>query len=291
MKTTSILRQNIRSSEFGTDYENYINCLNIGFGQFDFIVMDGATQKMLVYESYELDNVTNDAELVTVLNNIYHKHDCLRVGFWKKIIVNISTHKHTFIPDQYYTSENATVFLKLNTSLNPHRETTESIWIKEQHVVSAFGCSSILKNWLSDNYSQNLVLTHDIASFIKGLIKLPIRLISNQLYVLLKKDFLYVATFEDGKIRFANAFSCQTVTDFIYYIVLVSKELGINRSEACLHFYGQIDDRSVFYQEAKTYFSEVILGKLPSQIQGIEGMPVDSLRAYFELVGAYFLGK
>lgn len=291
MKTTSILQQNIRRSEFGTDYENKINCLNIGFRQFDFMVIDGEIPKMLVYESYELDNVQNPESLVQTLEKIYQKHDCLGVGFWKKIIVNISTIKQTFIPNQYYSIDNAEAFLKLNASIDTTQETIEQIRLEEQNMTSAFAVSLILKDWLSDRYKQNFTLTHDIASFMKGLIELPARLISNQLYVLLKKDFLYLTAFEDGKIIFSNGFTCQTVSDFIYYLLLVSKELDLNRSETNVHFYGQVDDRSAFYQETQKYFGQTTLGAVPSQVQYIEELNPVAVRSLFELTGAYFLGK
>jgi len=290
LKSTYILRQNTRSSEFGSHYiEKYINCLNIGFGQFDFIVMDAESNKVLVFESYELDGVQTYEGLVGLLQTLYEKHDCLPAGFWKKIIVNISTPKHTLIREKFYRAEDAKAFLKLNVSLNDELETAKNVTLHKQSIVSAFAFPNVLKDWLQGIYPKNLIFTHDIASFLSGLSKAPEKLIKSNLFILLKKDYLHIASFKGGNVAFANSFACRTVSDFMYYILLISEELQLNRSEAILHLYGHADDRSAFYTEAQKYFGQVELGKTPTQIQFTKD--TENIPTGFEVFGAYFLGK
>lgn len=290
MKATYILRQNTRSSEFGANYiEKYINCLNIGFGQFDFMVIDAQTNKVLVFESYEIDNVQTYPALIEVLKTIYEKHDCLPAGFWKKIIVNISTAKHTLIPEKFFSEENASAFLKLNTSLDADSESTAHVPIKKQNTVSSFAFPNDLKNWLESIYPKNLVFTHDVASFLTGLSESPEQLVKNNLFVLIKKDYLHLVIFKGGKIEFANSFLCQTVNDFIYYVLMISEEVKLNRSETTVYFYGTADDRSAFFVETQKYFAQVTLGKAPKGIEFTSDTEQFPVNASYEILGSYFI--
>lgn len=284
-----MLRQNTRSSEFGKNYENYINCLNIGFGRFDFTVIESNTNKILLYESYELIHVRDDIDLLNVLKQIYLKHDDLQVGFWKKIIVNFSTPKHTLIPVTHYTVENRDSFLKLNTSVDEKSEVIESVKYSKQEVVSVFAISKKIKNWLCSIYAENLVLTHDIPSFITGLMHTSYPLTTSQLYVLFKNNYLNIIAFKDGKIMLANSFLCDTTNDFIYYLLLVSEELNAERTTTTAYFYGDLDDRSDFFQEAQKYFGQTVLGTSSTHFQYSDDISDFRIDTHIETVGAYFL--
>jgi len=296
LKTIYLQQNNFRSSEFGIDYiQKYTNCLNISFGQLDFLVIESATHKVLLYESYELDNVQNDKDLVGLLDTIYKKHDCLPAGFWDKIVVNISTNKQTLIPAKFaelsLESKDYEAFLKLNVQLDLTHEQTKAIHLSKQSVVSAFAYSKVLSDWLISYYPKNLTITHEIASFITGLSELSDKLTRTNFFVLLKKEHLHLVVFKGGQIEFANTFPCQTVNDFLYYVVLVTEELQIQRSYTTLHFYSTAGDRSAFFMEAKNYFGQTVLGTIPNSIQFAEDAKAIPSNALFDLFGSYFLAK
>ena len=79
----------------------------------------------------------------------------------------------------------------------------------------------------------------------------------------------------------ANAFSCQTAEDFLYFTILVYQQLGLDTHEVPLEIAGEIEQDSVLYQLLYKYIRHIRGASLPAGITLANDL--DDIRSYYYL--------
>jgi hypothetical protein len=83
---------------------------------------------------------------------------------------------------------------------------------------------------------------------------------------ILPSSFQFIAI-KGQKLELYNSFSYQSSEDFIYYLLFVLDQLGINNEEASISLTGNVEKNSVIYSILHKYIKTLTFGKRPENLK------------------------
>lgn len=118
---------------------------------------------------------------------------------------------------------------------------------------------------------------HDVVFFIKYLEEY-IKDNSTKEVVLFNviDNAIQITAFNNGEFQFFNTFPTASKTDFLYFLMLVTKQIGFDEKQCQILISGDIDSTSPIIVEVNQYFNQVIMAPQLDIQENIIGMPFDS---------------
>ncbi len=108
-------------------------------------------------------------------------------------------------------------------------------------------------------------LIHQSQLFIKAIANANIEK-ENKLFVNVHVQYIEVLVIHENKLQFYNTFNYDTETDFVYYILAVAEQLGI-QNNANIMLYGDIANTDIAFEMLKKYAVRVQFGDKLTQYQ------------------------
>ncbi|TAE00213.1 MAG: DUF3822 family protein [Bacteroidetes bacterium] len=278
-----------KDSSFNVDkIAAYHLCLNFSAKSFDVAIFETAKDFCLHYESYRLQNVFTIHDLIQNVEQILQNHEFLQAGFWHSVVAVVSNQKFSFVPQDFFDDDQKNLFLSVNAELDNLKEEVLANFHRSQKVYNIFSVEKIFIEWLNKTYANRKpVLVHEMTAFIEGLLTEPQILNDGYLHLLVKSDKLLIASFKNGELNFVNSFLLQRSTDFLYFVMLVLEELGLDKNKIQLHLYGEIEKQIQAMLAKFTW-------KLGQRIKGVTySSQLDELAPHLALdtLSAYHVSK
>ncbi|MCU0391109.1 MAG: DUF3822 family protein [Thermoflexibacter sp.] len=255
----------IKDEKFSVDeIYKYNICFKISNKHCMISVFDTSTNRCLVYEQYEIEK---SIDFIDFLEQIYKDHAFVSAGYWKKIILMCTTPSFTYVPEEYFSKENALNLLRLNTVINIDEVDIFHSPHPHQHIYSIFTIEKKILRWIKGKYPyQEIICVHENSAVLEGLIVQPNQLEMRNLHAFIDEKKLTLFFFKHGNLYFLNTFPSQTTKDLIYYVLLIITQLELIPSEVSLVLYGDILAQDNNYNELRKYINRISFGQRPKEL-------------------------
>lgn len=294
MQTTTLSHKLIRKIKDDLfDEENidqYHLLINIGTRDFQLLVIEPQENKVLLLEDFVLPGITSNEELLQILDQLFDSHAFLKAGFWKKIKVAVKNQKFIQVPEELFSEDSISEYLKFNASVDVSTEECKSSVNPKANAVTAFAINSDLKNWLESIYPNNPpTFTHQSAALIEGTLQYAEGRDDNPLYIYVDRFKLHIIACEAGKLLYYNQFTIKEFSEYIKYIMLVLKSLDMDQKSSQVVLWGYIGKNSPHYHEFYKYISNVTFGDEPEYLNF--GYVFDEIpeHQYFDLYSIHLI--
>ncbi|GAB4183439.1 MAG: DUF3822 family protein [Thermoflexibacter sp.] len=260
------LIKHIKDDKFSVDeIYKYAICFKVSAKQFIIAVFDTSTRRCLAYEKYE---ISENVELIQALEQIYKDHAFISAGYWKKLILISTLPAFCYVPEEFFSKENAIDFLRLNVNFSVNTSEVYHFLHTQQRVVGIFAIEQKLWRWVKGKYPyQEVSCIHENSAFLQGVLSEPNELEARNLYALISEKKLTLLSFKQGNLHFLNTFPVFSTKDFVYYSLLVIEKLDLLPSDISIVLYGDVSEKDAIPQEIRKYVKQVDFGKKPKFIQ------------------------
>lgn len=295
MQTTAFqykLIKKIKDERFDEELIHQYNLLvHIGTRDLQAAVVDSTDNRLVLLEDYVLPNVSAEDDLLSTLEQIFDSHALLKAGFWNRIKISIKNQKFVQVPATLFIEEAAESYLQLNAAFDNQNENVLHITNPRAEAVTVFAVWENLRLWLQKVYpSKKPVFMHQSACLIEAVLKYAEGRTDNPLYIYVDRFRLHVLSCQDGKLVYYNQFIIKQFSDYVKYIMLVMKSLGMDQQTSQVILWGYIGRNSPHYHEFYKYINNVTFGTRPDYLQF--GYMFDEIQDhhFFDLYGMCLLG-
>ena len=279
------LIKKIKDEKFDEEkLQRYILLTQIGAKDFQAAVIDSDDNRLIFFEDYVFNEVNSSSELQEALQSLFESHEYLSAGFWKEVRVSIKNNKFVQVPSSLFIASAADEYLRFNAQVDAEKESVHVCRNNKTDAVTIFALQNETLEWLRKVYANSTVhLFHQSAALIEGVLTNAQAGTSQPLYVYVDRFKLHVLFVQEGKLVYYNQFLIKQFTDYVKYIMLVMKAMGMNQETSRVVLWGYIGRNSPHYQEFIKYVRNVSFGDRPHHLKF--GYLFDELQEhhYFDL--------
>jgi Protein of unknown function (DUF3822) len=252
------------------DEENlhqYRLLIQLGVRDFQIAVVAESDQRLLFFEDYVLSDLYSHSALLELLKSLFEAHPILQAGFWKEVKVSIKNNKFTQVPAQLFEESASADYLKFNAQLDNNTEKALNCINRSIHCVTVFSVQDDLLQWLKGIYKNTQIhVFHQSAALIEGILQYSRGVSNNPLYIYVDRFKLHILSVQMGQLIYYNQFTINQFSDYVKYIMLVLKGLGMDQNISQIILWGYIGKSSPHYLEFVKYVRNVTFGTRPNHL-------------------------
>lgn len=279
------LIKKIKDEKFDEEkLQRYTLLTQIGAKDFQAAVIDSDDNRLIFFEDYVFSEVNSQAELQEALQSLFDSHEYLSAGFWKEVRISIKNNKFIQVPSSLFIESAADEYLRFNAMLDTEKESVQVCHNTKTDAVTIFALQNETLEWLRRVYvNTTLKLFHQSAALIEGVLTYASRGAGQPLYVYVDRFKLHVLFVQEGKLIYYNQFLIKQFSDYVKYIMLVMKSMGMDQNTSKVVLWGYIGKNSPHYQEFIKFIRNVSFGARPTHLKF--GYLFDELQEhhYFDL--------
>ncbi|MBX2917340.1 MAG: DUF3822 family protein [Cyclobacteriaceae bacterium] len=267
----------------------YSLLVQFGVRDLQVAIVDSEDSRILFFEDYVLGDSNSHGELINQYQQLFDSHPVLHAGFWSEVRISIKNNKFAQVPASLFMPEAATEYLRFNAQVDPEKEDILVCQNKRSDAVTVFAIQKELKTWLHSIYANTtLKLVHQSAALIEGVLECA-NGNQNPLYIYVDRFKLHILAVAEGKLIYYNQFLIKQFSDYVKYIMLVLKGLGMDQNTSQVILWGYIGKNSPHYQEFIKYVRNVGFGSRPTYLKF--GYLFDEVQEhhFFDLFSIYLL--
>jgi hypothetical protein len=253
------------------DEENihqYDLLVQLSIRDFQIGIVDCSDGRILLFEDYVLGDLSSHQELLDLFQSLFESHPVLQAGFWNCVKVSFKNSKFVQVPNSLFINEAAAEYLKFNANIDPDKEDVIFCQNKSIDAVTVFAVQKDLLNWLNRIYSNAKIhLVHQSSAIIEGVIEFAAQTHKKRLYIYVDRFKLHILSVENSKLIYYNQFAIKQFSDYVKYIMLVMKGLGMDQQTSEIVLWGYISSNSPHYQEFLKYIRNITFGGRPSGLK------------------------
>ncbi|MDF1672119.1 MAG: DUF3822 family protein [Vicingaceae bacterium] len=232
-------------------YKLYMEISTNGLKQ---TILDLNTKTFIGFESYQFENIYNEHALAEILKEILTINTLYKLNF-KNINVSYVNNRSTLIPNAILDQQKLAEYHKFNFSVSE-----DDYYIADKLInLSAANIYSI-PNFISTLFSDfiNVKFNHFSSSLIEAaLTDAKANKAISSVYVNVMKESFQVIIIKNQKLALYNSFDYKSNEDFIYYLLFVLDQQGINNEEAIITLTGNITKNDEIYKALYKYINTI----------------------------------
>jgi len=263
------LIKKIKDEKFDEEkLQRYILLAQIGAKDFQVAVVDSDDSRLIFFEDYVFNEVNSQPELQVALQGLFDSHEYLLAGFWKEVRISVKNNKFIHVPASLYLDAAMAEYLKFNASFDKDTESIKACRNDKSDAVTVFCLQNAMMDWLKRVYANStLKLYHQSSSLIEGVLNAAVVVHDQPLYVYVDRFKLHVLFVKEGKLIYYNQFLIKQFADYVRYIMLVMKAMGMDQETTRVVLWGYIGKNSPHYQEFVKYVRNVSFGPRPVHLK------------------------
>ena len=208
-----IITTNITEDNFvKKDTPSYNLSVLIGADRFSYAIT-GGDNSLLMLKSFQFENGKTPASLHKSVQDVFIEDSTLSLPY-NKVIVGLSNHVMTLVPDHLYDAENTQVYLEAQTDqLN-----NKTIRMNEMKSLGAKNIYAFDKEVLIliKGYLPNAHFFHASSAFIEGAIRTAPPEGTSKIYLNIYASLIQIVLMNGSKLIFSNSFSFLSAKDMLY---------------------------------------------------------------------------
>jgi hypothetical protein len=239
--------------------------IQLSLDGFSFCVLDPQQKKYFGIQSYDFQHITNYNQLSKALNELIPTIDLLNLSY-ESIKILFETHKSVLIPKAFSETGNLADHLRLSHQIEL-KETVSNDYLPVLEARNVWAFPAIIHETLS-KYFPNAAIHHHGSALIEPLLAMnKNRNEGANVYVYVRKNWFDIVVINGNKLLFFNSFKYQAKEDFIYFLIYVIEQLGLNPETVQLTFLGEILKLSQIYDIANKYVRNIGFGNRPQDFK------------------------
>lgn len=263
------LIKKIKDDRFDEENIHHYDLLvQLSVRDFQIGIVDCSDGRVLFFEDYVLGDLSSHQELLTLFQTLFESHQVLQAGFWNSVKVSIKNSKFVQVPNSLFVEEAASEYLKFNAHIDLEKENVIFCNNEKIDAVTVFAVQSDLLTWLKGIYSSTKIdLVHQSSSLIEGALQFAGQSQKSRLYIYVDRFKLHIISIENSKLIYYNQFAIKQFSDYVKYIMLVMKGLGMDQQTCDVVLWGYISQNSPHYLEFVKYIRNVTFGNRPEGLK------------------------
>ncbi len=267
----------------------YTLLVQFGVRDLQVAIVDAEDSRLVFFEDYVLGDSNSHSELINQYQQLFDSHPVLHAGFWSEVRISVKNTKFAQVPASLFLPEAAAEYLRFNAQLDPEKEDILVCQNQRSDAVTVFAVQKELNTWLNSIYANTrLTLVHQSAALIEGVLEYA-KANENPLYIYVDRFKLHILAVSNGKLLYYNQFLIKQFSDYVKYIMLVLKGLGMDQNTSQIVLWGYIGKNSPHYLEFVKYVRNVGFGGRPAYLKF--GYLFDEVQEhhFFDLYSIYLL--
>lgn len=171
---------------------------------------------------------------------------------FRKVKISAETFSFIFVPSGIFSGEHLSAYTNFVTSSQPSKLVTSHI--PQAQLTSIANVGKAVLNPLTDKF-PHAAISSQAEALIKGGLSYPAE---RRTLILQFNTGTFEALLLSGNdIIFYNIFSTPTTDDFNYFLLLIIKQLELERSDTSVLLSGEIEKYSGNFRRASKYFNNI----------------------------------
>lgn len=253
-------RNNIVSKKLETnDLKETFLSIQVRLDGFSFSVYDTIAKEYLAFSDYLFALEYKSPEhLLAPIKALFEKNELLQHHRFKKVFVSYANTLSTVVPAAYFNAEHKALYLQNTVKVLPNDYISHDEVSSTDSVVVYIPFVNI-NNFLFSKFGS-FEYRHASSIIIDRLLNsntLPQneKIVAVNMY----HSHYEVYVIDDRELLFYNAFSFKTAEDFIYYLLFVYEQVGLDANSTKAFFMGEIEKDAALYKIAYQYIRHVSL--------------------------------
>lgn len=256
------------------------NCLlfiEIDSIEISFALRAAKSNRFIAFKVYNFTSLTE-------LSNVIENDELLSFKGYEKTLVSIVNTKSTLVPDALFEETKKLTFLSFNHPV----EVNESVAKDDFRFFDAkniFAVNDDLLTLIETKFSP-VFIHHCSTTFIERVLLKNKNKKEAIINANIHREQLELSVSKDNQLLYFNSFNCQSAEDFIYYVMFMYEQLGLNPEQIVLELSGAIAMNSSYLTISKKYIRFVqfaLRNDNKNFSYGFENLPSYQYQTLFDL--------
>jgi len=230
---------------------NYELSLEMSCYGFSYCILDTIRNKYILLRRTEPDD---NKQLTSEKTGEIISSDTFPAGKFKKLNIILPSARSTLVPAPLFDPEKKEEYFALNLI----REDNEIILYNKIPEPDAYVVFSATKSFseLAAMLFPGVILYHHTTPLLHQVSHFSRNESGLYMQVHIEKEYFNLLILEHGTLKFFNTFNYRSITDILYYVFNVCKNMGINREET-INFSGLTQKYDELYTKTSRYFRNI----------------------------------
>ncbi|MDX2196178.1 MAG: DUF3822 family protein [Cytophagales bacterium] len=283
------LVKKVKDDSFEVDHlHDYSLSLQVSGNSFRFCVIDTVKHRCMLIEDYSFHPGSDADHVIAQLAHIFEDNTLLKAGFWKNIKLSIKNLKFSLVPQSLFSEEYIGNYLAINCT---YTNDEELHYFKHgrNDTVNIFASEKKITDWIKAQYPRKTIeIMHHTSIFIEGVFQNHHHAAEKTVYINVEENIVTIVVKKGLQLEFCNNFHYRTTNDFLYYVLFVYDELGMNPDTTKTVLAGNIHKNSELYMRLYKYIRHVDFSLKPASLKFAYNFDEVHDHRYFELYSMYY---
>lgn len=241
--------------------------MQVGNSDLQLSVVDPRDNRCLLIDDFRHPIAFGNDHLF-VLDRIFDGHHLLKAGFWNLIRVSVKNRRFSLIPTSLFLKDHLSDYLSTNAPRNAEKEEYHYYKQEQFKAANVFGVDKYLVEFINSIYQNRQVhFLHQGSSFLEGILKSKDHTAGKGMYLLFEEHSLHIAVCQNKQLEYYNQFPIRSQEDYIRYIIMVMRKLGMSQEKSKVLVWGDFQADSTIFRELYTYLRHVSFGSKPNFLE------------------------
>jgi hypothetical protein len=251
-------RNNIVSKNLETnDLKETFLSIQISLDGFSFSVYDSIAKDFLAFYEFYFDLESSSPEKILMpIKAIFEENEILQHNHFKKVFVNYANTLSTLVPKVFFDSNKKNLYLENTVKIFPSDFISHDE-LSTMDAVLVYIPFINVNNFLFSKFGS-FEYQHASSLLIDSLLNSKTFPKNKEAVTVNVYSSHFEAIVWNGKeLIFYNSFSFKTADDFIYYLLFIYEQLGLDTDTVQTYCMGEIEKESALFKIAYQYIRHV----------------------------------
>jgi hypothetical protein len=248
-----------------------------------FCVKDQHTNAVIYLKSIDFNHKVSPIDLLNALKEEFSAHSIYAEDFEDVTIIH-QNELNAIVPKELYDEQNKADYLKFNAKIL-RTDFIAADDINGINSVNVYVPYVNINNYIFDTFGS-FTYKHASTVLIDTLSKYA-RSSDSQMYVHLNKESFELLVYKKKELLLYNYFEYTCPEDFIYYILFVFEQLGLDVETTQIHVVGRITDEDPNFRILYTYVRHVALLDIDSDTTFFKNLEPTDISQHFLILNSF----
>ena len=255
----------LTDEQFDQQYTQHSTlCLLLRSNRLSYAVFDEDRQRFTMQQSRYFIAAEQRGALLDEIKSAIAAEDALHLPY-RSVKIGLGQSASVLVPAEFWVEEEAGAHLSLQVETDPD-DLILADQISDLQTVVEYPLDLKLLEYLQGAFPEASVFHADTA-LLTGLQAPASAGGRDVVFMHIHQEAFLFVWYQNGQLQFFNRFEFRSREDFIYYVLLVAEELGLDRESARFVFLGEAVEGSAIHQIAQDYLRHVSFGERPANLQ------------------------
>jgi len=228
--------------------------IQVSLNGLSFCVTDTVSHKVLASDDLIFETQLNPAEVALELQQLLEKHQLEKIAFDDVLVVHRNT-LFSLVPKPLFEAEKLTSYLTFNARIFPTDAVAYDI-LENQDIVNVYVPYANLNNYIYALYGEFTYL-HNGTIIVQSLLNNYTQTKDPVCYVNVSKGQLDITVLGQKQLLLYNSFLYESDEDFIYYLLFVLEQLGLEPESTTVKLFGAIEEDDTVFKLCYKYIQNL----------------------------------